>query len=199
MPYKDPEKRRKYQREYNRKYREENRLYQRWYQREWYKKNRDKIRLRKRKWLRTREYRYQERARRYHRFRIKALKMYGGDMPKCAICGENRYECLQIDHILGDGFKERRWNLGKRNKAAGENFYRWLIKQPFQPERYQVLCANCNTIKRLRGTISYNQGFKTIQEWKQWAKCREIQTPEEIKKLWLKKKQQRLKEGNDSF
>lgn len=189
MPYKDPEKRRQYQREYNKKWREERRLYQRWYQREWYKKNRDKIRKRKRKWLRTRENRYQERARRYHRFRIAALKKYGGEIPKCAMCKEQRYECLQIDHIQNDGALDRK--TAKNTKAGGENFYRWLLKQPYQPAKYQVLCANCNTIKRIRGTISYQQGFKTIDEWEKWAKCREIKTPEEIKKLWIQKRQQR--------
>ena len=198
MPYKDPEKRKQYHREYNRKWREkeENLLYQRWYQREYYKKNREKILAGQTKNRGKAENRYQLRARRYHRFKIQALKMYGGEEPKCAWCGENRYECLQIDHINDDGYKDRR--IAKSSIGGGENFFRWLIKQPHQPDKYQVLCANCNVVKRLRGVVSYNQGFKTIKEWEKWAKHREVLTPKEIKKLWLKKRQQRLKEKSDS-
>lgn len=49
---------------------------------------------------------------------------------------------LTIDHINGGGAKHRK-QLG--NSAS--RFYRWLIKHNY-PEGYQVLCMNCEWIKR---------------------------------------------------
>ena len=73
--------------------------------------------------------------------RLKVLVHYGGNPPKCACCGENHTEFLEVDHIHGDGRKQRR----KLRKVYG-NFYNWIIKNDF-PEGLQVLCANCNRAK----------------------------------------------------
>jgi len=189
MPYKDINKKREYQKQWREKNREEIRIYERLYQRGYYKKNSEKIRARKTRERQNREVLYQARARRYHRWKIAALKMYGGENPKCKWCGMDKYECLQIDHIKDDGFIDRK--IAKKEIGGGENFYRWLLSKPYQPDRYQVLCANCNVIKRLRGHISYQKGLKTIKEWEEWAKKIEVQTPKELKKLWLKKKRER--------
>lgn len=183
MPYKNPQKRKEYQRKYQEKWREENRDKVRKYQREYYWRNRDKIRKRKNKQNQNNEQSYFVRARRYHRQRIEILKRYGGKHPKCNWCGEERYECLQIDHINDDGAQER------KERDGGENFYYWLTKQPYQPDKYQVLCANCNHIKRIRGNIPQQKGFKNIDEWEKWAQLKVKKAPEEIKKLWQKKRE----------
>lgn len=71
---------------------------------------------------------------RYHE-RQEILKFLGG---KCVKCGFSDYRALQIDHINGGGHAEHR-ELGhyKANKRVYE-----------YPEDYQLLCANCNSIKR---------------------------------------------------
>lgn len=84
------------------------------------------------------------RTKKAHRFRIREkrrMKVYealGG--AKCRNCGfTNRY-ALQIDHVFGNGAKER-LNFG----MSWETWYKYIIKNP---DQYQILCANCNWIKR---------------------------------------------------
>jgi hypothetical protein len=49
--------------------------------------------------------------------------------------------CLQIDHVKGDAPSDKRKNL------FSERLYRFIIKTDCAG-RYQLLCANCNWIKR---------------------------------------------------
>ncbi len=49
---------------------------------------------------------------------------------------------LSIDHINGGGSKHRK-ELG----GGGTKFYRWLKKHNY-PEGFQVLCMNCQFIKK---------------------------------------------------
>ncbi len=49
---------------------------------------------------------------------------------------------LQIDHIAGGGTKHL-----KEIHRSGTSFYQWLKKNNW-PVGYQVLCANCNQIKK---------------------------------------------------
>jgi len=183
MPFKDKEKQKEYNREYQRNWRNKNRVKIRDYQRKRYWIHHDKIRKRKNNANKINEQTYEVRARRYHRIRIQILKNYSTKIPKCKNCGEKRYECLQIDHINNDGNKER------KKISSGENFYYWLIKQPIRKDKYQVLCANCNVIKRLRELVSYQQEFKNIKEWEAWSKCKTIKTPKKLKKLWQQKRE----------
>jgi hypothetical protein len=64
----------------------------------------------------------------------------------CKCCGEANRNFLTIDHIYNDGAKER-----KETKREGLAFYRWLQKQGYPQDRYQLLCMNCNWGKRLNG------------------------------------------------
>jgi hypothetical protein len=64
---------------------------------------------------------------------------------------EDYIKTLQIDHIDGNGRKHRK-SIGIKN--GGITFYNWLIKNGF-PEGFQVLCANCNWIKRHRNKEIY--------------------------------------------
>ena len=72
------------------------------------------------------------------RWRIRVMMFLGG---KCERCGFNDYRALQFDHINGDGAKQRR-EFGGRNSGA---MARYIIQHPSE---FQVLCANCNWIKR---------------------------------------------------
>jgi len=62
---------------------------------------------------------------------------------RCSKCGFSDIRALQIDHINGGGSKQRKVNGGRyiyslvlRNIEEGKN-------------DYQILCANCNWIKRV--------------------------------------------------
>jgi hypothetical protein len=62
--------------------------------------------------------------------------------PRCNICGyDNDVRALQIDHVQGGGSAEIRGGNG-----AGIAYYLRVLKD--DTGRYQLLCANCNKIKR---------------------------------------------------
>jgi hypothetical protein len=57
----------------------------------------------------------------------------------CVQCGFSDFRGLQIDHINGDGYKDP---LGR----STNQYYDYVVSHP---ESYQLLCANCNAIKRI--------------------------------------------------
>src|SRR3990167_1754197 len=70
-----------------------------------------------------------------HKLRKDALTLLGD---KCVICGFNDARALQIDHINGGGAKENR-------ELRTQGIYRRVLTGV---AGYQLLCANCNWIKR---------------------------------------------------
>jgi hypothetical protein len=91
-----------------------------------------------------------ERLRKYfreHHFeeKLQAFAAYGG---RCACCGEIEPTFLSIDHINGNGRKQRR-EIGANNSQA---FYRWLRQNNYPPE-FQCLCFNCNCGRRINGGV----------------------------------------------
>ena len=78
----------------------------------------------------------------YVRRRLRVITKLGG---KCRICGIKDPLCLQIDHIRGDGWYERRILKFDMRKTM-----RWVLNSPLEKvnRRYQLLCANCNFKKR---------------------------------------------------
>jgi len=66
----------------------------------------------------------------------------GGNCWHDSACGITDIRCLQLDHINGDGAADRR-----RLKSTGlvSYYYRHLDEAK---EKLQVLCANCNWVKR---------------------------------------------------
>ena len=65
--------------------------------------------------------------------RNKIIKHYGG---ACACCGEKHFEFLAIDHVEGNGNKERLI-------MSNETIWRNIIKNNY-PNNYRILCHNCN-------------------------------------------------------
>jgi hypothetical protein len=62
---------------------------------------------------------------------------------KCAHCGFSDPRALQVDHTNGGGTKER--NLSRNQNA----YYKKILTSVEKGEgKYQLLCANCNWIKR---------------------------------------------------
>jgi len=74
-----------------------------------------------------------------NRLRDKLFAMLGD---VCASCGFSDRRALQIDHVNSDGAEDRRLN-GNKNKHL-------LVIRSLElgEKRYQLLCANCNWIKR---------------------------------------------------
>lgn len=80
-------------------------------------------------------------SRRRAEARNKIFEILGGK--KCVRCGFSDERALQFDHINGDGRLERR-------QKGGLDYYLFYYAE--HPEivvsKFQVLCANCNWIKR---------------------------------------------------
>ena len=80
----------------------------------------------------------------YHKqVKIDVIKHYSNGTNKCNYCGIKGLVFLTIDHIDGDGAKQRRL----KNHKTGIMFYIWLRKNKY-PKGFQVLCYNCNQAKK---------------------------------------------------
>jgi len=78
------------------------------------------------------------------RMKVEVLSHYSlGDYPVCAKCGIADIDILCLDHINGDGAKQRR-----KNPTLGSGIYLYVKKSGF-PKGLQVLCFNCNMKKRI--------------------------------------------------
>lgn len=78
-----------------------------------------------------------------------AIFAYYGQL--CICCGETERAFLTVDHVNGDGADWR--NTGKANLQA------LVIAEGF-PEKYQVLCWNCNCAKGMRGGCPHQKQAK---------------------------------------
>ena len=75
----------------------------------------------------------------YYNIRNNALQAVGNGVIACVKCGFSDIRALQIDHINGGGSKH------KRSCSGSHEYYKTMI---VYPEDYQLLCANCNQIKK---------------------------------------------------
>lgn len=99
------------------------REYHKQYARDYYRKNRDRM---------SAEAVADKREKRWQ-----IIALLGGS---CVRCGFDDARALQVDHVNGNGAEERR--------AIGSGTHRLLREVKENAERYQLLCANCNWIKR---------------------------------------------------
>lgn len=81
----------------------------------------------------------------HHKLKQEVLSAYSKDHdhPACCNCGFDNIHALQLDHINGGG-RQHRISLASQ---GSHNIYQWLRREGY-PKGYQVLCANCNWIKR---------------------------------------------------
>jgi len=179
MPFKDPIKKKEYERKYYeinkermkqraKNWREKNLEKVRQFHREYNRKNKDKLHnylhnyyLRVKN---TEKYKKQtEKSNKspmhkvYHlhwreRLRFEILSHYSNGTMRCACppCGESIIEFLELDHINNDGAKQKREGL------KSTRLWTWIKKNNF-PEGYQVLCANCNRGKYINRGICPHQ------------------------------------------
>lgn len=129
------------------------------YWQKYYKKNRKKILAKNRKWWkdstpeqRKKQGEYANKWQKTHRQkvlknqrntirrkRLKLISFLGG---KCVKCGFSDWRALQIAHVNGGGTKE----LKKMGKDLYFKYYKMVLDD--KVGKYQLLCANCNWIKR---------------------------------------------------
>jgi hypothetical protein len=123
----------------------------------WYARNKEKAREQKRvvmKKLRDEnpeKYNSQSRKAKI-REKLKLFLMYGN---VCQICGFSDMRALSLDHVKDNGNEERR-QLGERG------VYR-RAKSEYRPDEYQILCMNCQFIKRSVNSVHINLN----DEWQQ--------------------------------
>lgn len=98
--------------------------------------------------------------RRNEKLRLEVLRFYSPNLT-CQRCGCNDIRALSIDHIRGGGLKHR-----KELKLINQKFYRWLKKNNY-PFEYQVLCMNCQWVKRHEN----NENGNIIHEVDDVKKC----------------------------
>lgn len=83
------------------------------------------------------------------KYRASIFEMLGY---KCARCGFDDVRALQIDHKNGGGNNERKLNLGRKD------YYKRILDKISEGNTdYQILCANCNWIKRFENNENKNK------------------------------------------
>ena len=104
--------------------------------RKYYLENRERI-LGRHKQFMEREVRYRREYKKSKRTQL--IEILGN---KCVRCGFSDIRALQLDHINGGGHKEC-VKFGHRDAMIS-----YYLKHREETYKLQVLCANCNWIKR---------------------------------------------------
>lgn len=73
--------------------------------------------------------------------KVEVLTHYSNGKLVCVKCGEDRLNCLTLDHVSNDGCIDK-------ISRSGNALYRKL-KSTGYPSGYQTLCMNCNMEKAL--------------------------------------------------
>lgn len=114
------------------------------YHRKYYLKHKKEIQIAHKNYYRKHKKDYTRRTKESrHKLRIEIIEFLGG---KCTNPFGQHSEpyidirCLQIDHIRGNGHKEK--------KIIGVDTPKFYQRIRNHPKDYQLLCANCNWIKR---------------------------------------------------
>ena len=117
----------------------------------WKENNKDELREYNRRYARNHREALRRNFTRYHRnLKRDVIGHYSPEMkcmnPDCLVLGGCRdIRCLSIDHINDDGAEHRRQLYG--TNASGLRFYNWLKRNGY-PDGFQVLCMNCQWIKK---------------------------------------------------
>lgn len=94
-------------------------------------------------------------------FKIEVFQRLGGI---CVVCGFSDERALQIDHLHGGGSRDRRqftdWRAYLKKLLS--------LDSKALTAQYQLLCANCNTIKKVEHG-EYGHGKKS--RWKSARDC----------------------------
>ena len=132
--------------------------------RNYYAKNKEHIKIRQKIWRENNQEKHKERGKNYYQTHKKEsserIKKYTKKLKElimnhygwrcnCAGCPEKNPIFFTIDHVNNDGYKDKTKN-GVR--YGGASLYVKVIKEGF-PNKYQILCWNCNCGKRSNNGI----------------------------------------------
>jgi len=110
------------------------------YNRAYYQRNGDRLREASRQWRLLNPEKYEKLVKstqeKYYELKAGCTKSWA---KVCARCGFTDERALQIDHVNGCGYEER-----KRCKSGA--YLRRVLADT--EGKYQILCANCNWIKK---------------------------------------------------
>lgn len=117
----------------------------------WKKDNYEKARDTTQRWKKKNRKRVIEANKtRHYNLRFKALKKISNSLC-CENCGCDKYELLEINHIKGNGNKERKGTQSGR-------FYMDIAKMENPTKHFNILCRPCNHIhylEMLHGKLPY--------------------------------------------
>lgn len=118
--------------------------------------------------------------------RVRLIKLFGGRCmnPKCRWQNKDgSFGCtdpraFQIDHVYDDGFMDRSRRTGLRKPP---NWTRILAEVEAGSDRYQLLCANCNWIKRsTSGAWAFDFGLFQAEQTRKETKERKQKEHEQF-------------------
>ena len=96
-----------------------------------------------RKWLRSEKGKKamrEQKRRQYHRRKMEVYALWNF---RCIRRGFDDVRALQLDHINGGGCADKKFQKDKLSE------YVWILRNETEgKKKYQLLCANCNWIKR---------------------------------------------------
>lgn len=107
----------------------------------WAHKNKEQIKVKNKKEYSKKKELYLEKRKQYSEQIKNIVFSYYGWICNC--CGETGKSFLNIDHVNNDGYKDL---SPSGRKYTGTDLWRKIIKENF-PNKYQVLCSNCNWSK----------------------------------------------------
>ncbi len=133
------------------------------YKKEYYQENKEWI-------LEDMRNKYDEDHKKRMQKRVDLFKLFGG---KCVLCGKDNIDFLVFDHINNDGTADREENKTRSSIEIVRRLVRNNVPIEQIKEKFQVLCANCNSIKQSRkyfdlpnNEITNAQRYK-IKLWKE--------------------------------
>jgi len=113
------------------------------YHKRWYAANKHRIVHNYHKNMHDPQWRYERLVKARNRrveLRDQILEILGR---KCAVCGFSDERALQVDHIYSDG------NIYRKKGGSHDQYLKQLKSIKNNEGKLQLLCANCNWIKRV--------------------------------------------------
>lgn len=104
----------------------------------------EKDRAAQQRWIERNPEKYKEIWKRTNRRYKEKVLLKISDNLKCARCGCNRMEFLEINHKNGGGAQEYKHNSGNNKK-----FYAAILKDERTTDDLEILCKPCNSIHYL--------------------------------------------------
>jgi hypothetical protein len=156
MPYKDPIKEKEKKKRYYQKNKSNPQFKARLLSnaRKWYQNHKEEMHLRNQKWAKTHRKELNAWASRQNsKQKLETLTYYGGNPPQCANPFDEHKETytniltLTMDYIPG--------GHGRKGWPFGRGLY-YKLKREGYPKDWQVLCMNCQWIKRIKNKEVWN-------------------------------------------